>query len=219
MSESSIVGVEFADNPEPRCPCVLVLDVSGSMDGKPIRELNWGLQAYADELGKDALASKRVEVALVTFGPVQALLDFTLAADFIAPQLSATGDTPMGAAVERALDLLEVRKAEYRSAGVPFYRPWVFLITDGAPTDNWQGAAQRIRDGEAKKSFAFFAVGVQDADIPMLTQLSVRPPLKLGGLRFRDLFQWLSSSQRAVSQSAAGQAVKLPSTAGWTEVE
>jgi len=54
---------EFADNPEPRCPCVLLLDTSGSMQGEPINALNNGLRAFKDDLIKDALASKRVEVA------------------------------------------------------------------------------------------------------------------------------------------------------------
>jgi len=62
-------GVEFADNPEPRCPCVLLLDTSGSMGGAKIAELNKGLQTFAEELHSDAMASKRVELAIITFGP------------------------------------------------------------------------------------------------------------------------------------------------------
>jgi hypothetical protein len=48
----------FADNPEPRCPCLLLLDVSGSMRGQPIAELNAGLTTFKDELMADALAAK-----------------------------------------------------------------------------------------------------------------------------------------------------------------
>ena len=60
-------AVEFAENPEPRCPCVLLVDTSGSMQGAPIAALNEGLRAFKTDLMKDALASRRVEVAIVTF--------------------------------------------------------------------------------------------------------------------------------------------------------
>ena len=63
--------VSFADNPEPRCPCLLLLDTSGSMSGRPISELNAGLQAFQSELQADSLAMKRVEVALITFGRLE----------------------------------------------------------------------------------------------------------------------------------------------------
>ena len=56
-------GADFADNPEPRCPCLLLLDTSGSMKGAPIEELNAGIQVFKDELSADPMASKRVEVA------------------------------------------------------------------------------------------------------------------------------------------------------------
>lgn len=221
MTTSSPLGaVEFADNPEPRCPCVLVLDVSESMAGGAITALNWAVQGYKAELQKDSLASKRVEVAVVTFGGVATVLaDFAAAQDFLPPTLAAQGNTPLGEAVSKAIDLLEVRKQEYRANGIAFYRPWIFLITDGAPTDNWQGAAERIREGEANRSFMFFAVGVDGADVDLLTQLSVRQPLKLAGLRFKELFQWLSASQRAVSRSRTTDDVVLPSPAGWTSTE
>jgi hypothetical protein len=58
-------GVEFAENTEPRCPCLLLLDTSGSMRGKPIDELNTGVRQFRDELFADEMAPKRVEVAIV----------------------------------------------------------------------------------------------------------------------------------------------------------
>ena len=56
--------VEFADNPEPRCPCVLLLDTSYSMSGEKIAELNRNLGAFAEALRLDTMAAKRVEVAI-----------------------------------------------------------------------------------------------------------------------------------------------------------
>lgn len=209
---------DFASNPEPRCPCVLLLDVSGSMNGAPIAELNAGLATFRDELAEDALATKRVEVAIVTFGPTKVETPFTGASAFEPPTLVAQGDTPMGAAIQQGIELVRDRKQEYRANGISYYRPWIFLITDGAPTDDWQSAAAAVREGEAAKAFAFFAIGVRGANMQILGQISVREPLSLEALRFRQLFSWLSSSLRSVSRSAPGAEVPLATPKGWASV-
>ena len=108
----------LASNPEPRCPCVLVLDTSGSMAGEPIRQLNDGVQCLVDELSKDGLASKRVELSIITFGSSGHLAcDFTPPTAMHPPVFQAEGATPMGQAVVRALEAVESRKEEYRQAG------------------------------------------------------------------------------------------------------
>jgi len=210
--------VEFAHNPEPRCPCVLLLDTSASMGGQPISELNNGLKTFEEELKKDKLAALRVEVAIVTFGPVNLRQDFVTASQFNAPLLEATGNTPMGAAINLALDCIEDRKRTYRSNGIDSYRPWIFLITDGFPTDLWQSAAARVHEAENNKKIAFFAVGVENADMGVLQQIAVRTPLKLRGLSFRQMFLWLSSSLTSVSHSKPGDNIPLQTPTGWASV-
>ena len=202
-------GAGFADNPEPRCACLLLLDNSGSMRGDPISELNEGLKVFREALASDDLASKRVEVGIVTFGPVKVETDFVSAQQFVAPELTVNGDTPMGEAIVTGLNMLRARKDAYKANGISYYRPWVFMITDGAPTDSWQQAAQLIKDGEQSRAFSFYAVGVEGAHFDTLRQIAVKEPLKLKGLQFRELFAWLSSSLSSVSKSTVDDKVPL----------
>lgn len=218
--QQPFAAAEFAENPEPRCPCVLLLDTSGSMQGDSIEELNRGLQMFRDEIFNDSLSLKRVEIAVVTFGPVRVLQDFTTADLFRPPRLEASGETPLAAAVTRGLQLLRARKQILRDNGIKLFRPWIFLLTDGEPTDNWQQLPQLIREGEETKSFSFFALGVREANFDVLRQIAVREPLKLSGVRFREFFLWLSASLKNVSRSNPGDTVPIPDYKpyGWSEV-
>lgn len=238
---------EFAENPDPRVPCVLLLDTSGSM-GAVVRDfgqttgetvaqdgqlynvvtsgttridlLNQGLMTLKETLAADSLASRRAEIAIVTFGgTVTTVQDFVTAENFQPPRLNANGGTPMAQAIHAALGMITKRKATYRAAGVSYYRPWIFLITDGEPdpSDDWRSAAALVKQGEAAKSFAFFTVAVEDANMDVLCQIATRPPAKLKGVNFREMFLWLSQSMQAVSQSSPGDAVSL-TPPGWTEV-
>lgn len=218
---------EFVDNPEPRCPVILVLDTSDSMKGDPISELNAGLASFKYHVEEDPLASLRVEVGIVTFGgEAEVLQPFKTVDLFTAPKLTAKGNTPLGHALEMGLTLLEERKVQYKSAGIPYYRPWLFLITDGAPTDGmlWYEAALRAHEADSQGKLSLYTIAVRGADMKILSQIapSHRPPFQLKDLRFRELFHWLSASVRMVSTSTVlqgAQMLALPSISGWAEVE
>jgi uncharacterized protein YegL len=210
-------GLEFADNPEPRCPCVLLLDTSRSMSGEPIAALNQGLEVFRQAVCGDSLARRRVEVAIVTFGgTVEVRQPFITVDLFTPPVLEATGrTTPMAAGILTSLDLIEERKRLYDCNGIANYRPWLFMITDGDPRgetpDLIRQAVQRLRDSEARRKVAFFAVGVGNAKMTLLGNISKqRPAVMLKGLRFNDLFEWLSRSTQQVAHSQYDEQVALP---------
>jgi uncharacterized protein YegL len=189
------------------------------MTGAAIDGLNEGLRTFQNDISNDPLAQRRVEVAVVTFGNggVQMVQDFVTAGQFMPPTLVADGATPMGEAIHLALDMVSNRKLAYKTNGIPYYRPWIFMITDGAPTDEWQAAAKRVHAEESTNSLVFFAVGVAGADLQKLSQISVRAPLHLKALNFNELFVWLSQSQKRVSSSKVGEQVALPPV-GWGAV-
>jgi uncharacterized protein YegL len=210
---------EFVENPENRCPVVLLLDSSSSMSGEPIEELTRGVSIFKEEVLKDTKASLSVEVAIATFGPVNLVQDFVTVQEFNPPTLEANGFTPMGEAVEFGIDLIEARKEVYKENGIQYYRPWLFLITDGAPTDSWEIAAQRVRQGETEGKFSFFTVAVEGADMETLKQIATaeRPPILLNGLDFKSLFIWLSTSMKRVSTAKVGEMLMLPPV-GWGQI-
>ncbi len=206
------IDLELATNPDPRCACLLLLDTSGSMAGAPLDALNAGLRTFQNDLQDDGLARQRVEIAIVTFGGVVTTVqEFISARDFAAPFLSANGGTPMGEAILDGIQKVRTRKQTYKDNGVPYYQPWVFLITDGAPTDEWKQAAEAVRRESAARSLTFFAVAVHQANIETLKAITDRV-IKLDGINFRELFLWLSSSQKRVSGSKPGEQTALPPT-------
>jgi len=213
---------EFLENPENRCPVLLILDVSASMQGTPIEALNEGLAEFKFDVEQDALAALRVEVCLVTFGSVvKQLQSFVTIDDFTPPVLDAAGKTPMGEAIEKGLEALENRKKTYHEQGIGYYRPWVFLITDGAPTDPevWEQAIRKVHRLERDNRLTFFAVGVEGADRDILAKLASpgRTPFFLKDLKFKELFRWVSASVKRVSMGRVGNGamMALPPVSDW----
>jgi|SRR5580693_1644189 uncharacterized protein YegL len=220
MAALEVQEEDLATNKEQRTPCLLALDVSDSMGGAPIDELNAGLRLFEREIKQDEVAALRCEVAIISFGgEVKLVQDFVSASQFLAPFLVAGGDTPLGGAIHLAIDTLRARKEAYKRNGINYTRPWLFVMSDGLPTDDWPTAARRLRQEEQGKSVVVFPIGVQGADLRVMAQLSAhQPPQVLAGLAFSKFFQWLSTSQQAASTGRAGEGVQMPSQQGWGQV-
>lgn len=120
-----IVGFDdLINNPTTRVPVILCLDVSGSMLGPSINELNEGVQQFYTAVRSDDMALYSAEIAVVTFGAsVECIDNFsTLDTKEKLPELKAGGRTPMGEAVNLAMDMLEERKQMYKAGGVDYYQ-------------------------------------------------------------------------------------------------
>lgn len=213
--ESLLSNVELLNNPDPRVACALLLDTSGSMseNGK-IDALNSALQKFKTELANDSVAKRRVEVCVITFNDMATqICDFSTVDKFAPPTLVAGGTTAMGAAVLMGLDVILQRTAMYDSNGLSRYKPWLFLLTDGDPTDDITQATDEAQ--RRAKEVVFFGIGIgAGANQQVLKQLSPTRAILMDGLKFSDLFLWLTQSLIKVGNSRPGEQLKLDSPPG-----
>ena len=213
---------EFADNPEARCSIVLILDVSGSMGGRPIETVNQALVKFRDIIREDTVTALRADVAVIEFDhEARVAQDFTNGTDFEPPVLTVSGGTNYSKAINLALDIIEARKQSYRDGGIAYYRSLAYFLTDGDPEhDNdadLERAASRLAEVENDRGVAFFSFKISDPGRPVdssqLTQLAPanRPPVELTNMDQLDgSIQWLSRSVVSISQSQPNDAVRLP---------
>ena len=220
--------VEFAENPESRCPIVLVLDISASMEGHRMETVNLALAKFRDMIREDSVTALRADIAVVTFaGVAWVTVDFTNGIDFEPPFLFAdpggitpTSGTIYSDAINLTLDIIEARKQSYRDGGVAYYRSLVYFLTDGEPMDGLRDLARvaaRLAEAEENRSIAFFAFGISDGidrlDMNELYKVAPpnRPPVELISMeQLEGSIQWLSRSVAAVSQSRPGEGIRLP---------
>lgn len=210
------------ENFEQKCLCVLVLDTSYSMDDGSIGELNAGLKRFQDELLKDKTTRDRLEVAIVTFdSDVKTIQQPALLTDFSMPTLVCNGSTCMIDGISEAIDIVENRKQYYKSHGIPYYRPWIVMMTDGYPDSDQdvEGMSSRIKDAHQHKEFVFMGVGVGDnisEDVLKQLAQSDFPPMKMQAVKFCEFFTWLSNSMSGVSNST-GTDVTIPNPTKWLD--
>ncbi len=213
--------VETVQNPEePHLPAVLLLDVSGSMDEDyKIQKLNEGLVMFKNAIVQDEKARKRVDLCIITFSNIVTVIqDFASVDNFTPVKLDANGQTSMAEAIEMGIAKINERKRMFKSQGVGYYRPWIFMMTDGYPTDmkkgdaRWGSLKSQLASGEHNKHFIFFSIGVDPADMDLLRDLTPNPAraIYLKDAKFENLFEWLSQSLSVISQSNIGDQIQLP---------
>ncbi len=207
------INMEISNPGDKHIACVLLVDTSGSMNvlnGQPIKELNEGLKAFGEAVKQDAMASGCADVCVIRFSDdVEVVTPFSPAQNYVAPQLSAGGLTVMNQAIITALDAIEQRKQEYRTVGVDYWRPWLFLLTDGCPTDTeFEGPArQRLTEAVSNQKINFFPMGIgPKADLKLLKSYAaggIGMVLRAEMDNFREAFVWLSKSISVVANSTS----------------
>lgn len=199
--------------------CVFLLDTSSSMNSNDaIGKLNEGLRTFKEQTMNDSSFDEHtkacIDVAIVSFGPdVRVHQEFIPVSDMIPPTLTANGGTPMGEGIDKALDMITEQKSKYKKFGTPYFRPWVFCITDGEPNDSYASAVQRLKKLEADNSVLGYCVGVENFNRHTMANIfNTERIFELDNLNFPALFEFLSNSLATVrnSDSNGSRVLSLP---------
>jgi len=185
-----------------RLPIYLLLDTSGSMAGVPINSVNQGLATLAEALMSDPQAAETAWVSILTFdSTARVAMPLTSAMSFSPPTLSANGGTELG----KGLKLIEaqiaaevVSNSNENQKGD--WKPLIFIMTDGQPTDQWRDAAASLK----KKQFNVIGCAAGDqADVQMLKELTeiVIKISDTDATAMKAFFAWVTQSAKAMSVS------------------
>ena len=163
----------FAAPQPPPLPVIVLADVSGSMtENQKIETLNQALQAMIESFAKESRLRAEIQVGLITFGIDGAKEHLPVVAAHRVESmetLRASGPTPMGQAFTLARQWLEDKERVPSRA----YRPVLVLVSDGAPTDNWEGPLSALKGSERAQKATRFAMAIgADADTDMLAQFA-----------------------------------------------
>ena len=177
-------------------PVILLLDVSGSMGGEKIRNLNDAVRDMLEVFRDTENSETEIWVAIITFGDQVKLHQKLVSAGQIQwEDLSAAGSTPLGVALQMAKAMIEDKDIVPSRA----YRPTVVLVSDGQPTDDWENPLKGfISDGRSGKCDRMaMAIGAQ-ADETVLGKFIEGTPNGLfyseNAKQMRDFFKFVTMS-------------------------
>lgn len=200
---------DFSKSTKRRLPICFCLDVSGSMSGNPIKELNEGLQSFFSSMRENEETRSAADICIVTFGgTVDIVLPFgKLSSQKSLPYINATTSlTPIGEGILTSLELLSERKDGYKNLGIKYYQPWLVVITDGAPQgeeamENMERAIEAVCSLESHGRIVVFNIGVgHTVDFNLLKRLSIKraEPISIQSAQFSKLFEFLGSSSSSI---------------------
>ncbi len=211
-------GIEFGDMNTRRMPVYLLLDVSGSMQGAPIFAVEQGIQILQTELINQPQAVEVVHLGVITFETsAREIVPLTPITSFTPPPLSAGGGTSLGAAFRELGNALDREIIPTTPQKKGDYKPLVFLLTDGEPTDSWEPELYALKSRREKKVGAIIALGCGDAVNTSVLHSITEQVMLMDDVtpdNLRAFFKWVSASVTTASKSvgspAGGQGVTLP---------
>ncbi|MBQ8358051.1 MAG: VWA domain-containing protein [Clostridia bacterium] len=187
-----------------KVPICLVLDCSGSMryaDGTKlpkIDELNLNIDAFLEYVRNDPKASKICDLCIITMGDsVRVVSRYTTVDRIHFGHFAASGGTPLGTAMQTAVNLLTERRQYYRDNDIEHYKPILMVMTDGDPTDDISYISRLVSDMVSNKEIKIFPVGIGvNFNQDILAQFSplLKPKLIRNSEAFDKLFKLLSAS-------------------------
>jgi uncharacterized protein YegL len=178
-----------------RLPVYLVIDTSGSMTGEPIEAVKNGLSTLLTALRSDPHALETAYLSVVTFDTdARQVVPLTDLASFQEPQLKAQGTTSLGEALTLLSNCIENEVMKTTPENKGDWKPLVFFMTDGQPTDNWQNGLSSFLS--KKTGIVVACAAGSQADVSVLKQITENVVTldTADKSTISQFFKWVSSS-------------------------
>ena len=180
-----------------RLPVYLLLDCSGSMAGDPITAIHEGLHMIHRLLVADPQALETVYISVIKFADNAKQYRLIALDRFVPPSLEASGKKSMGAALHLLADSIEQDLIFHASVQKGDFRPLVFLLTDGEPTDNYRRAVSRLKQLRGIHKPTIIALGCgSNVNTAMLGEITDHVFLmhSVSPEHIKSFFKWISGS-------------------------